>query len=87
MQTYVDNGPCSDRNDIVRAINDYISILEGKVTPNFAKLQAFRFLVHLVDDIDQPLHVGTGHYQVDGNDHASTGDQLFLVTVNISYLP
>jgi hypothetical protein len=71
MQIYADNGPFSDRNDIVHAINGCISILEGKVTPNFSKRQALRFLVHLVGDIHQPLHVGTGYYQFDANDHAT----------------
>jgi hypothetical protein len=71
MQTYADNGPFSDANDVVHAINGCIRILEGKKTPNFSKLQALRFLVHLVGDIHQPLHVGTGYYQFDANDHAN----------------
>ena len=69
MQSYTDNGPFSDVNDIVHAINGCIRILEGKTTPNFSKLQALRFLVHLVGDIHQPLHVGTGYFQFDANDH------------------
>jgi len=70
MQAYTDNGPFSDANDIVHAINGCIKILEGTSTvPNFSKLQALRFLVHLVGDIHQPLHVGTGYFRFDALDH------------------
>lgn len=71
MAAYADNGAFSDANDVVHAINGCIRILEGKTTANFSKLQALRFLVHLVGDIHQPLHVGTGYYQFDTNDHPS----------------
>lgn len=71
MPTYADTGPFSDPNDVVHAINGCIRILEGKPTPNFSQLQALRFLVHLVGDVHQPLHVGTGYYQFDANDHAN----------------
>jgi len=71
MAVYTDNGPFSDANDVVHAINGCIRILEGKTTANFSKLQALRFLVHLVGDIHQPLHVGTGYFQFDADDHAN----------------
>jgi hypothetical protein len=62
---YTDNGPFSKPNDIVHMINTCIAILEGKST-QFTKRQALRFLVHLVGDIHQPLHVGTGFYTLKG---------------------
>jgi hypothetical protein len=71
MPAYADNSPFSDHNDIVHAINGCIRILEGQTTPNFSKLQALRFLVHLVGDIHQPLHVGTGYYQFDAHNHVT----------------
>ena len=73
MQMYTDNGPFSEATDIVHAINICIRILEGQKVQNFSKLQALRFLVHLVGDIHQPLHVGTGYYQFGAN------DQVFLI--------
>ena len=46
-------------NDVVRQINAAIAVLVGK-SQKFTPSQALRVLVHLVEDIDQPLHVGTG---------------------------
>jgi hypothetical protein len=63
---YVDDGPFSTSFDIVHSINLCVSVLEGK-SKVFTKLQALRFLVHLVGDIHQPLHVGTGYYRLSGN--------------------
>src|SRR5713226_7176217 len=70
LNAYTDNGPFSDPNDVVHTINRCIRILEGSSEPNFSKLQALRFLVHLVGDIHQPLHVGTGYFQFDASDNA-----------------
>lgn len=61
---YKDDGEFSNQTDIVHMINTCIAILEGKST-EFTQLQALRFLVHLVGDIHQPLHVGTGFYTLD----------------------
>jgi hypothetical protein len=49
--------------DVVHAIAQCIGILEGAITPpNFSKLQAVRWLVHLVGDLHQPLHTTSGYY-------------------------
>jgi hypothetical protein len=67
-KAYIDDGKFSDVDDIVHAINECIDILEsppGKKA-KFEKKQALRFLVHLVGDIHQPLHVGTGYYNLAG---------------------
>ena len=51
-------------DDIVHAINRAIRILESpKPTANYSKAQAVRWLVHLVGDLHQPMHVTTGYYQ------------------------
>ena len=50
-------------DDIVHALNQVIVILESPTeTLGFSKRQAVRFLVHLVGDIHQPMHVTTGYY-------------------------
>ncbi len=49
--------------DVVHAIAQCIAILEGTATPSdFSKQQAVRWLVHLVGDMHQPLHVTSGYY-------------------------
>jgi hypothetical protein len=58
------NGQFSAQNDVVHTINRCIAILEApQADPKFTRLDALRFLVHLVGDIHQPLHVGTGYYR------------------------
>ena len=53
------------RNDIVQMINRCIVVLEDSSSNReMTKAQALRVLVHLVGDIHQPLHVGTGFYQI-----------------------
>lgn len=64
---YTDKGAFSSSNDVVHAINRCVAVLEGK-SKEFTKLQALRLLVHFVGDIHQPLHVGSGYYNVDDND-------------------
>jgi hypothetical protein len=48
-------------NDIVHLINTSIAVLEGR-SRKFTPAQALRVLVHLVGDVHQPLHVGTGYF-------------------------
>src|SRR5262245_52782501 len=62
---YTDEGRFSNMTDIVHMINTCIDVLEGK-KDLFTTRQALRFLVHLVGDIHQPLHVGTGFYELAG---------------------
>ena len=49
-------------NDIVQALNRCITVLEGR-SGEMTKAEALRWLVHLVGDIHQPLHVGCGFYR------------------------
>ena len=52
------------RNDVVQALNRAIAVLESRHAPrDFSKAQAVRWLVHLVGDIHQPLHVTSGYYK------------------------
>jgi hypothetical protein len=48
-------------NDIVHAMNRCVAVLEGR-SAEMSKTYALRWLVHLVGDIHQPLHVGCGYY-------------------------
>jgi len=49
-------------NDIVQALNRCIAVMEGRAN-EMTKAEALRWLVHLVGDIHQPLHVGCGFYR------------------------
>lgn len=67
--SYQLNGPFSRQDDIVHIIEECVKVLEGNST-RFTKRQALRFLVHLVGDIHQPLHVGCGYFQFDDENNA-----------------
>jgi len=56
--------PFTNPHDIVQMLNVCIETLEtvGDVTP-WTKAQALRWLIHLVGDVHQPLHVTTGYYR------------------------
>jgi hypothetical protein len=55
-------------NDIVHMLNVSIRTLQGHPSPKYplSKRNALKLLVHLVGDIHQPLHVGTGFIDVNG---------------------
>jgi hypothetical protein len=50
-------------DDVVHALTNAISVLEGNSTA-MTKKQALRTVVHLVGDIHQPLHCITGFYDI-----------------------
>src|ERR1700688_4646828 len=54
------------KNDVVDAIERCIAVLEAHETiaGELSRTQALRLLVHLVGDIHQPLHCGTGFYRL-----------------------
>ena len=61
----------SSVNDIVHAIKRCVAVLEraGTRPDDFTKPQALRLLVHFVGDIHQPLHCGTGFYDLSDLSH------------------
>lgn len=66
--TYTLTGPFSSPQDVVHQINMCIDVLEHKPgAPVMKDEQALAFLIHLVGDIHQPLHVGCGYYQLDAS--------------------
>jgi hypothetical protein len=54
------------KNDVIHAIERCLAVLEAResVPGELSRSQALRLLVHLVGDIHQPLHCGTGFYRV-----------------------
>lgn len=60
---YVRTSRFVSTNDIVRAMNRCIDVLEGRST-EMNRRDALRWLVHLVGDIHQPLHVSCGYYRL-----------------------
>ena len=64
--TYTLNGTFSTNYDIVHEINTCIDVLEHKAgAPAMTDAQTLAFLIHLVGDLHQPLHVGCGYYRLD----------------------
>ena len=58
-------------NNAVHAIKRCIAVLENgtNAADDFTKPQALRLLVHFVGDIHQPLHCGTGFYDLSDLSH------------------
>jgi len=56
-------------DDVVHMINTAIRVLtpENTATPRFTKRNALRLIVHLVGDLHQPLHVGSGYINPNGD--------------------
>ena len=58
---YVYEGRFAVTNDIVHSLDHCVAVLEGK-SKTLTRAQALRYVIHLVGDIHQPLHVGCGYY-------------------------
>jgi len=58
-----DNKPVKDLKDAFGGISGAITVLKApsKHFPRAAKIIALRYLIHLIGDIHQPLHVGNGY--------------------------
>ncbi len=55
--------PFTSTTDVVHMIHQSVDILEGRTeSATFTKLQALSWLLHLSEDIHQPLHVASGYY-------------------------
>ena len=54
------------KSNVIQAIERCIAVLESgaPASGELSRRQAFRLLVHLVGDIHQPLHCGTGFYRL-----------------------
>ncbi len=63
LRTFIRTDP--EMADIVQKTTDVIQILEYPGdTPGWTKTQALAWLLHLVQDLHQPLHVATGYYRL-----------------------
>ncbi len=49
---------CPEKNCVTEKIKDFISVLENKTFPWIKRFKALKFLVHLVADVHQPMHLG-----------------------------
>jgi hypothetical protein len=56
-----DNRYCADRGCVVSKIKEYRAILTDPRTKRADRQRALLFLVHLIEDLHQPLHVGDNH--------------------------
>jgi hypothetical protein len=66
VSKYTYNGRFATSNDIVHTLTNCIAVLEGK-SHFMTTTQALRYIIHLVGDLHQPLHVGCGYYADNGN--------------------
>jgi hypothetical protein len=65
---YSDRDPFARPDDVVHEINLAVQVLEGKSAAVPPKI-AIYMIVHLVGDLHQPLHVGTGYYDLSQPEH------------------
>lgn len=72
------DGPCAEGVCIDKKINDMISVLKAPDSSVLQKNEALKWLVHLVGDIHQPLHVG------DNGDRGGNGVAVALEGVRTS---
>jgi len=52
---------CADENCVVGKIKHYQSVLSDRRPPRRERQLALLFLVHFIEDVHQPLHVGDNH--------------------------
>lgn len=52
---------CADGNCVVEALKAQSTLLADRSNSDAARLQALKFVVHLMGDIHQPMHAGYGH--------------------------
>jgi hypothetical protein len=58
-----DSRYCSRKGCVVSKIEDFRRILQNPGTERLQKQQALKFLIHLICDLHQPLHVGDNNDQ------------------------
>ena len=66
LRDYSEAGGFAAANDVVHAIERCITVLESAnpVSGEIGQTQALRLLVHFVGDVHQPLHCGSGFYEL-----------------------
>lgn len=55
-----DYSPGEHKGKAIEKMNDFISTLKNKKSSKIDKQIALKFMIHLVGDLHQPLHVGNG---------------------------
>lgn len=63
---YEETLPSAGPNDVVHGLETCIALLEkpDNTQGNLVHQRALRFIIHLVGDIHQPLHVACGYYRI-----------------------
>lgn len=69
---YTEGAVGSRLNDIVQTIKRCVRVIESNTILHheMTRAQALRWLVHLLGDFHQPLHLGSGYYQFDAERQA-----------------
>lgn len=69
---YTEGAVGSRLNDIVQTIQRCIRVIESQTVSDheMTRAQALRWLVHLLGDLHQPLHLGSGYYRFDAQRQA-----------------
>ncbi len=70
---YVKSRDCPSGDCVIERINYFVSILQNQTRPKSERADALRWIVHLVGDLHQPLHVGY---------YSDRGGNLYQVTLN-----
>ncbi len=94
-QTY-EKAEKSDRGDLITVMNDMVSTLKDKNSSKEDKAVAIKFIIHLVADAHQPMHVGLAE-DLGGNRvdvkwfHKETNlhrvwDSDIINSINLSYI-
>ena len=52
---------CRDGDCVIEAVKAQSALLANRSLPDAQRLQALKFVVHLVGDMHQPMHAGYGH--------------------------
>lgn len=55
-----ENTAKSPKGDVIEAIQRFEAVLRDRGAPRESRVEALKFLVHLVGDVHQPFHVGRG---------------------------
>ena len=74
---------CRDGDCVIEALKAQSALLADRSLPDAQRLQALKFVVHLVGDIHQPMHAGYGHdkggntYQLQFNERGTNLHSLW----------
>lgn len=71
-------------DDVVQMINSAVRVLQGE-SNIMSEINALRWLVHLVGDVHQPIHVGCGFVDTQGNVPRLVSDPQRIIQQNLGH--